>query len=61
VSANLGSYSSKQLRTTLILPQSNFPGTTSNTLTLVGYRALANIVAASTFPNALDLTIFGMR
>lgn len=56
-----GSYSSKLLRATLILPTANFPGTASNTLTLVGYRTLAHIEAAANFPNTLSLTIFGMR
>jgi hypothetical protein len=56
-----GSYSSKQLRSTLILPESNFPGTSSNTLTLTGYRALATIQGAANYPYSLDLTIFGMQ
>jgi hypothetical protein len=56
-----GSYTSKGLRATLILPQSNFPGTGSNTITLVGYRMIANIQGAARFPNSLDLTIFGMQ
>jgi hypothetical protein len=55
------SYSQKNLRATLILPTANFPGTTSNTLTLVGYRMSATIQAAGGFPNQLDLTIYGMR
>ncbi len=55
------SYGEKYLRTTLILPAANFPGTSSNTLTLTGYRASAVIQGAALYPNALDLTIYGMR
>jgi len=55
------SYASKLLRATLTLPAGTFPGTGSNTLTLVGYRTLASITGASGYPNALDLTVFGMR
>lgn len=56
-----GSYSQKLLRATLILPESNFPGTASNTLTLVGYRISASIHGAARFPNSLDIAIYGMR
>jgi len=56
-----GSYSAKSLRATLILPTANFPGTSSNTLTLVGYRMSATIQGPAGFPNQLDLTIYGMR
>lgn len=56
-----GSYSQKSLRATLLLPEGNFPGTSSNTLTLVGYRMSATIVAASGYPNTLDIMIYGMR
>jgi hypothetical protein len=55
------SYSSKLLRATLILPTANFPGTSSNTLTLVGYRMSATIQGAARLPTSLDLTIYGMR
>jgi hypothetical protein len=55
------SYSSKLLRATLILPAGTFPGTASNTLTLVGYRMVASVQGAAGFPNTLDLSIFGMR
>ena len=55
------SYGEKYLRVTLILPTSNFPGTSSNTLTLVGYRVSATITGAATWPNNLDLIIYGMR
>lgn len=54
-------YSQKSLRATLILPQTNFPGTSSNTLTLVGYRMLAAIEQGGGYPNTLTLTVFGMR
>ena len=54
-------YSQKLLRATLILPQANFPGTSSNTLTLVGYRMLAAIEQGGGYPNTLTLTVFGMR
>jgi hypothetical protein len=54
------SYSSKQLRTTLILPEANFPGTSSNTLTLTGFRASATITGAANFPSSMDLAIYGM-
>ena len=57
----MSSYSSKLLRATLTLPESNFPGTASNTLTLVGYRMSATITGAAAYPNDLDLSIFGMR
>lgn len=58
-----GSYSSKLLRATLVLPQGSFPGSasSSNTLTLVGYRMLAHIETASGYPTTLNLTVFGMR
>jgi len=55
------SYSQKLLRTTLILPAGNFPGTSSNTLTLVGYRTLASVHGAAGYPNTLNLTVYGMR
>jgi hypothetical protein len=64
------SYSAqKLLRATLILPQGNFPGassealelTGSNTLTLVGYRMSATIQTKANHPNSLDLMIYGMR
>jgi hypothetical protein len=57
----MDSYSSKLLRATLILPAANFPGTTSNTLTLVGYRMSSTIQGAAKYPYSLDLTIYGMR
>lgn len=57
----MSSYSAKNLRATLILPTANFPGTSSNTLTLVGYRMSATIKVGSGYPNQLNLTIFGMR
>ena len=57
----MSSYSEKWLRATLILPAANFPGTSSNTLTLVGYRTLATIQAAANYPWSLDLTIYGMQ
>lgn len=57
----MSSYTSKLLRVTMILPQANFPGTSSNTLILVGYRMLATIQAAAAYPNSLDLVIYGMR
>lgn len=57
----MSSYSQKLLRATLILPTANFPGTSSNTLTLVGYRMSATIQGAAGWPNSLDLSIFGMR
>lgn len=59
MSAN--SYSQKLLRATLVLPEANFPGTTSNTLTLVGYRMSATIQGPAGLPNQLDLTIYGMQ
>lgn len=59
--SNATSYSKKLLRATLILPTANFPGTSSNTLTLVGYRMSATIQGPAGFPNQLNLTIFGMR
>lgn len=55
------SYSEKFLRATLVLPAANFPGTSSNTLTLVGYRMSATIQQKRRWANTLDLTIFGMR
>lgn len=55
------SYAQKLLRATLLLPESNFPGTTSNTLTLVGYRMSASITAASGYLSTLDIAIYGMR
>jgi hypothetical protein len=55
------SYSQKLLRATLILPTANFPGTSSNTLTLVGYRMSAKIQGPAKLPNSLDLTIYGMQ
>lgn len=57
----MSGYSSKLLRVTLILPAGVFPGTSSNTLTLTGYRTLAHIKAAGGFSNTLDLTVYGMR
>lgn len=59
MSAN--SYSGKLLRATLILPTANFPGTSSNTLTLVGYRMSATITGTAAYPNQLNLIIYGMR
>src|SRR6185437_9324858 len=55
------SYASKLLRATLILPEGNFPGTSSNTLTLVGFRMSATIQGAATYPNQMELTIYGMQ
>lgn len=57
----VSSYAQKLLRATLILPAGTFPGTGSNTLTLVGYRMLATAQGAAGFPYQLDLTVFGMR
>lgn len=57
----MNSYTGKLLRATLVLPQSNFPGTSSNTLILTGYRMSATITGAATWPNNLDLIIYGMR
>lgn len=56
-----GSYGKKLLRATLILPEANFPGTASNTLTLAGYRMSAIIQGAANYPYSLDLTVYGMR
>jgi hypothetical protein len=42
------------LRATLILPAGNFPGTTSNTLTLVGYRMLAHTWFAGAMTHDLE-------
>jgi hypothetical protein len=55
------SYDSKLLRATLLLPEGNFPGTSSNTLTLVGYRMSATIAATNRQPNSVDIMIYGMR
>lgn len=55
------SYGSKLLRATLILPEGNFPGTSSNTLTLVGFRMSATVQGAASYPNQMDLTIYGMQ
>jgi hypothetical protein len=57
----MNSYAAKLLRATLTLPEANFPGTSSNTLTLTGYRMLATVTGAANYPYSLDLTIFGMR
>jgi hypothetical protein len=57
----VSSYSQKLLRATLILPAGTFPGTSSNTLTLAGYRMLASIKAAGCYANTLTLAIYGMR
>ncbi len=55
------SYSSKQLRATLVLPQANFPGTSDNTLTLTGYRMSATVNCAARYQNTLDIAIYGMK
>ena len=55
------SYAQKLLRVTLILPEGNFPGTSSNTLTLVGYKTSATVQGAARYPNTLDLELFGMK
>lgn len=57
----MSSYSQKLLKATLILPAADFPGTSSNTLTLLGYRMSATIEQRARWPNSLDIAIYGMR
>ena len=55
------SFTQKQLRASLILPQGNFPGTNSNTLVLTGLRMSAQLEQAGNWTNSCDLRIYGMR
>lgn len=55
------SFTSKQLRASLVLPQGTFPGTNSNTLVLTGLRMSAQLEQAGNWTNSCDLRIWGMR
>jgi Baseplate hub gp41 len=55
------SFTSKQLRASLVLPQGHFPGTNNNTLVLTGLRMSAQLDAAGNWTNSCDLRIYGMR
>lgn len=57
----MGSFTEKQLRAKLILPQGNFPGTDNNTLVLTGLRMSAQLQQAGNWTNSCDLRIWGMR
>lgn len=56
-----GSFVSRLLRASLILPQGNFPGTNSNTLKLENFRMSARLTGAGNFTNACALQIWGVR
>lgn len=56
-----GTLVNRLLRTTLILPVGNFPGTNSNTLILEGFRTSARLAGAGNFTNTLGLHVWGMR
>lgn len=62
---SLTSFTSKQLRFTLILSPDNansvFPGTNSNTLVLSGLRAMANIQTVPGIPTRACVKLFGMK
>lgn len=51
----------RQLRASLVLPQGSFPGTSSNTLVLEGYRMSAKLTGAGNFTSQCVMQIFGMR
>lgn len=59
------SFTSKQLRFTLILNPANansvFPGTNSNTLVLANLRAIANIQTVPGIPTRTSVKLFGMK
>jgi hypothetical protein len=57
----MSSFTQKQLRASLILPQGNFPGTNSNTLVLTGLRMSAQLEQVGRWTNSCDLRIWGMR
>jgi hypothetical protein len=57
----MGSFTNKLLRASLILPQGNFPGTSSNTLVLEGYRMSARLTGAGNYTNQCELSIYGMK
>lgn len=62
---SLTSFTSKQLRFTLILSSANsngvFPGTNSNTLVLSGLRASVNIQTVPGIPTRASAKLFGMH
>lgn len=51
---------SKLLRASLVLPEGNFPGTSSNTLVLSNYRMSAQIERAGNYAITCTLRIYGM-
>lgn len=58
----MSSFTSKQLRASLILPQGTFPGTDSNTLVIgPGFRMSAKLTGAGNYTNLCALAIFGMK
>ena len=57
----MGSFSEKQLRASLVLPQGTFPGTNNNTLVLTGLRMSAQLEQSGRWTNSCDLRIWGMR
>lgn len=62
---SLTSFTSKQLRFTLVLSPENsntvFPGTNSNTLVLANLRAVANIQTVPGIPTRASVKLFGMK
>lgn len=57
----MGSFTSKLLKASLTLPTGTFPGTSSNTLVLEGYRMEAKLSGAGNFTNQCDIRIYGMK
>lgn len=59
----MNSFAPKRLRVTMILAGSNtiFPGTNSNTLTLVDMRMSAKVQAVARLSTQADIRIFGMK
>lgn len=55
------SFTTKQLRASLILPQGKFPSTNNNTLVLTGLRMSAQLEQSGRWTNSCDLRIWGMR
>ena len=55
------SFTTKQLRASLILPQGTFPSTSNNTLVLTGLRMSAQMQFTGDLTNTCDLRIWGMR
>jgi hypothetical protein len=57
----MASLVNRLLRASLILPQGNFPGTSSNTLVLENFRMSARLTGAGNFTSECMLHVWGMK